>query len=308
MSGLTTFDERTCPALWPDRTGLTEDGWHALILPASVSVAIFIGYQLFRAWRFRNYERLGYTVAWYNCGFGLCDYCPHEYFRLRPGMTPWSPWAEWQWVKSRPAVSSLLLALVLGSYTPYVSSLGLCLIFSGMASLEIYLGAVTRPGKGLVGSCLLLFANASCASYALGCLLLFRTCDPTVSSTLSHLYLVNSLSDAAQYAGGKLLGRTLAFPSISPNKTWEGYLVGTFVTLPLGWWLTGSWLMTLVWLVLGYAGGLLSSATKRQLGLKHWSWLLGEHGGFADRTDSLALVGAAMWLGILPGLDSVIAA
>jgi phosphatidate cytidylyltransferase len=40
------------------------------------------------------------------------------------------------------------------------------------------------------------------------------------------LLLVTEFNDVAQYVFGKLLGRHKIAPTVSPNKTWEGFLGG----------------------------------------------------------------------------------
>ena len=49
---------------------------------------VAVAWDLFREWRFRNYERLGYTIYWYNCGLVMCDYCPHEGYKMGPLRAP----------------------------------------------------------------------------------------------------------------------------------------------------------------------------------------------------------------------------
>lgn len=111
------------------------------------------------------------------------------------------------------------------------------------------------------------------------------------STPLCDVYLINSGSDIFQYLGGKLIGKHLFAPSISPKKTWEGYIVGLFGGLFLGLKVAkGNYdVTTLIMLIIsGYIGGIISSMLKRFYKIDNWSNYLGSHGGFADRTDSLA--------------------
>ena len=58
---------------------------------------------------------------------------------------------------------------------------------------------------------------------------------------LLFLVIVDQLSDVLQYVWGKLAGRHPIAPSISPNKTWEGFLGGVLSATAIGtalWWLT----------------------------------------------------------------------
>ena len=109
------------------------------------------------------------------------------------------------------------------------------------------------------------------------------------------LVLVVQLSDVLQYVWGKGLGKRRIAPSISPNKTWEGFVGGLGTAIALGtalWWATPfspvvAGLMALVVTTMGFAGGLIMSAIKRDRGVKDYGALIGGHGGVLDRIDSL---------------------
>ncbi len=56
---------------------------------------------------------------------------------------------------------------------------------------------------------------------------------------LFYFVLVVQASDVLQYIWGKLLGRHNIAPTVSPNKTWEGFLGGVATATLLGtalWW------------------------------------------------------------------------
>jgi phosphatidate cytidylyltransferase len=110
-----------------------------------------------------------------------------------------------------------------------------------------------------------------------------------------YFVLVVELSDVLQYGWGKSLGRHPVAPSISPNKTWEGLVGGIACASALGtglWWVSPfspieAALMSLVITFMGFAGGLIMSAIKRDCGVKDYGALIGGHGGVLDRIDSL---------------------
>ncbi len=112
---------------------------------------------------------------------------------------------------------------------------------------------------------------------------------------LLYLVVVTEVSDVLQYTAGKLFGRRKAVPTVSPNKTVEGYLLGGGLAVALGaalWWATpfNPWqaaLMSLVIVLAGIAGGLVMSAVKRDRQVKDFGALLPGHGGVLDRIDSL---------------------
>lgn len=110
------------------------------------------------------------------------------------------------------------------------------------------------------------------------------------------LFVVQS-SDVLQYLWGKTLGRRRVAPALSPSKTVEGLVGGVASAIVLGTALHGltpftPWqaaAMALVVTLLGYLGGLVLSASKRELGVKDWGTLIDGHGGMLDRLDSLVL-------------------
>lgn len=113
---------------------------------------------------------------------------------------------------------------------------------------------------------------------------------------LLFLVLLTQVNDVAQFLWGKSLGRHKILPSVSPNKTWEGFLGGVLTTTALSLGLA-SILTPFTLLLAGAAGLLISiggflgdvtiSAVKRDLNIKDSGTLLPGHGGILDRVDSL---------------------
>lgn len=112
---------------------------------------------------------------------------------------------------------------------------------------------------------------------------------------LLYLVLVDQMSDVLQYVWGKLLGRHKIAPNVSPNKTWEGFVGGVSTATLLGAWL--AWAtpftrlqaagMSLAIALMGFLGGLVMSAIKRDAGVKDFGSVIEGHGGILDRIDSL---------------------
>ena len=110
-----------------------------------------------------------------------------------------------------------------------------------------------------------------------------------------YLVLVAEISDVLQYVWGKTLGRHKIAPTVSPNKTVEGFLGGVICATLIGaglWWATPftPWQsagMSLAITFMGFGGGLVMSAIKRDRGVKDYGNLLEGHGGVMDRIDSL---------------------
>ncbi|MDS4060010.1 MAG: phosphatidate cytidylyltransferase [Candidatus Contendobacter sp.] len=110
------------------------------------------------------------------------------------------------------------------------------------------------------------------------------------------LLLLTELNDVAQYCWGKLLGRHKISPTVSPNKTVEGFVGGVLTTMPLAAllapWLTpfsvlDALLAGALIAVAGFFGDLSLSALKRDLGIKDSGNLLPGHGGSLTYTAPL---------------------
>jgi phosphatidate cytidylyltransferase len=141
-----------------------------------------------------------------------------------------------------------------------------------------------------------LMACVYCVSYAPALFLLdIKGYDAGSGLLVLFLVLVVQASDVLQYIWGKLLGRRPIAPSISPNKTWEGFVGGVACAVLLGtalWWATpfAPWQaasMSLLIALMGFAGGLVMSAVKRDRGVKDYGAVIPGHGGVLDRIDSL---------------------
>ncbi|RJG47618.1 phosphatidate cytidylyltransferase [Motilimonas pumila] len=114
-------------------------------------------------------------------------------------------------------------------------------------------------------------------------------------SLIAWFILVVQLSDVLQYICGKLFGKTKVAPSLSPSKTLEGLVGGVLLSMLVGAALYGitpfsPWqaaLFALVVNLLGFAGGIVMSAIKRDCGVKDWGNMIEGHGGMFDRIDSV---------------------
>jgi phosphatidate cytidylyltransferase len=84
-------------------------------------------------------------------------------------------------------------------------------------------------------------------------------------------------------------------PKVSPNKTIEGLVGGGLTATALGaalWWSTPftplqAAGMSAAIVLMGFFGGLVMSAIKRDRGVKDYGELIPGHGGVMDRIDSL---------------------
>ncbi|MDR2080715.1 MAG: phosphatidate cytidylyltransferase [Campylobacteraceae bacterium] len=112
---------------------------------------------------------------------------------------------------------------------------------------------------------------------------------------IAFLIIVVQISDVLQYVFGKLFGRHKIAPNLSPSKTVEGFVLGTLSASLIGgflWWITPfnflqAFAISLLLTLLGFLGGLVMSAIKRDRGIKDWGYMIEGHGGILDRFDSV---------------------
>jgi len=100
---------------------------------------------------------------------------------------------------------------------------------------------------------------------------------------ISKIIIYNSTSDAIQYIVGRTIGNHKPFSFTS--KSIEGYISGLVLTHYI---FNYDYFFILLNMI-GMFGGMLSSILKRRLKKKHWSNILGHHGGINDRLDSLSI-------------------
>lgn len=112
------------------------------------------------------------------------------------------------------------------------------------------------------------------------------------------------INDSGAYIVGSLTGRHKLSPSISPNKTWEGFIGGCLLTVA-GAVLLGNYcddffgladLTLLTWIMIGVItcvfgtiGDLLESKIKRFYSVKDSGHWIPGHGGILDRIDSFLI-------------------
>jgi phosphatidate cytidylyltransferase len=134
----------------------------------------------------------------------------------------------------------------------------------------------------------------------LGCLLLLRDLPEHGRLAIITVLLTVFADDTAAFLVGRLIGRHKLSPSISPGKTWEGFLAGTAAAVAVSFFAfyEQGFLTNLEALVLGAAvgvaatlGDLFESTVKRDFGVKDSGRLLGGHGGVLDRLDAPLFAG-----------------
>jgi phosphatidate cytidylyltransferase len=108
-------------------------------------------------------------------------------------------------------------------------------------------------------------------------------------------------NDTGAYLTGIAIGKHKIWPSISPKKTWEGFIGGLLVSIVIAFVLN-KWAalelfsfiqllgLALITGLFGVFGDFIESAIKRNANIKDSGNLLPGHGGILDRIDSLLCV------------------
>ncbi|MDR0729368.1 MAG: phosphatidate cytidylyltransferase [Prevotellaceae bacterium] len=131
---------------------------------------------------------------------------------------------------------------------------------------------------------------------------------------LLGLFIILWSSDVGAYAFGSLFGqhgRHRLFPSISPKKTWEGFVGGlliaaltAYILRLTGFFTCGLghlWAIAALLTVFGMFGDLIESMLKRSAGVKDSGKLMPGHGGMLDRFDGalLAFPAACLYIFVI---------
>jgi phosphatidate cytidylyltransferase len=206
-----------------------------------------------------------------------------------------------------------LRPVILAAYTGAVLSLvgarlgGLEWTVAGFLSTVVlafllhWIGATRQSATVAIASTVL---GAGWIGLCLGHLLLLRAIPGHGRLATFAVLLAVWAGDIAAFFAGRLIGRHKLAPTLSPGKTWEGFLFGTaatiFVTfvalydqhyLSIG----ESVVLGSVVALVAPLGDLFESALKRDMQVKDTGRLLAAHGGVLDRIDSLLFAAVASY-------------
>ena len=146
----------------------------------------------------------------------------------------------------------------------------------------------------------LVFATSAIAWVYLMVQLAWHADGAHVPSQLLSLLILIWSNDSGAYFIGKPLGKHKLMPTVSPGKSWEGFVGGAFFSalaagLLFGW--QEIWMGPMM-AVCATAGDLLESAWKRSNGIKDSGTLMPGHGGVLDRFDGF-IIAAPMYALVL---------
>ena len=211
----------------------------------------------------------------------------------------------------RPLAPAIYVGVVLGLVGAHLG--GIAWLLGGLLATFVFafvLNAFSRtraPSTVAIGATIL---GAVWVGSGLGALVLLREEHDKARLFAFTALLTVWAADTFAYFAGRLFGRHKLAPSLSPGKTWEGFIVGSlagvFVSFVALYDTRGSYLSSWQAVVLGLvvvlasaAGDLFESMLKRDMEVKDTGRLLGGHGGMLDRVDALLFAAPAAFYVVL---------
>jgi phosphatidate cytidylyltransferase len=179
--------------------------------------------------------------------------------------------------------------------------------FAALGVAALVTGAIIVLALEFGARPILSAAGVLYAGLAAVALIWLRGDEPFGFQAVLFVVLVVAATDTLAFAAGRTLGGPRLAPSVSPNKTWSGFLggvLGAALTAGIYAYATaapvGALAVTgLAMGIVAQLGDLAESAMKRAFHVKDVSQLLPGHGGFMDRMDGLVPVAVVLALAVL---------
>jgi CDP-diglyceride synthetase len=193
------------------------------------------------------------------------------------------------------------VALMIAAYTKGASAIPLVLVLIVVFTFLWYLFGVERgaPVAGSAATLLTVGWISLLGSFAALLLAPSNFPDRHGIAFLLGAVIATVANDVGGLVVGGWLGRHPLAPTISPNKTWEGWLGGLVLSVVVSAALVGAihpWtpgkaaVLGLMVAIVAPIGDLAESLLKRDLHIKDMGTLLPGHGGVLDRVDALLFV------------------
>ena len=175
-----------------------------------------------------------------------------------------------------------------------------------LAAFAVMLSGILRPENGAKRAVGTLFALVW--PFGFYAIVLHAAASEVWLPVLALSVLSAWACDSMALIGGKLCGKHKLAPKVSPNKTWEGALIGAAFSVPAGYLIhlmlkSTCYVPALVCMIIalvsssfGQLGDLAASLIKRMAGVKDYGHLMPEHGGIMDKTDSMLFAIPAAYL------------
>jgi phosphatidate cytidylyltransferase len=202
---------------------------------------------------------------------------------------------SWEWghmirgIPGDAGFNAHAVSVAVGVMMAVIGYPGLALAVLCVGALIVYAMTVTtHPALSAGGVVYVGLASLS---------MVWLRCDPAHGfAAIVFLFLIVWTTDTMAFAIGRAVGGPKLWLSISPNKTWSGFLGGISSSALLSACYAGvvtgasSWRLFVIGLVLGIVaqgGDLAESALKRRVGVKDASNFIPGHGGVMDRMDGI---------------------
>ncbi len=156
---------------------------------------------------------------------------------------------------------------------------------------------------------LYLFAVILFLSIAFNAFIAIRNSDLFI---IFYLFIITITTDTFAYFGGMKFGHNKLSPTLSPNKSVEGFVIGlvfgTIIASVFYYFCISNSIniftligITLLLSTIGQFGDLIFSSIKRHFNIKDFSNIMPGHGGILDRLDSaiFAILGYIFIMGII---------
>jgi phosphatidate cytidylyltransferase len=195
-----------------------------------------------------------------------------------------------------------ILSLLIETYNKGVSALPLVLVMVVAATFLWFLARVEPGADPVAGISSTIFVVTWIGGFgSFGALLLNPTLFPQRHGVafLLAAVITTAAADVASLLVGSAFGRHPMAPSISPSKSWEGFLGGAVASILVAvivvhfihpWTIGKALVLGIVVAVVAPLGDLSQSMIKRHLGVKDMGRLMPGHGGILDRIDGLLFV------------------
>jgi phosphatidate cytidylyltransferase len=221
----------------------------------------------------------------------------HEFVTMARPLRPLAP----------AAYIGTILALVGAQKGGVVWMLGGFLVTFALAFVLNAFATTRAPSTVAIGATVL---GSAWIGFGLGHILLLRELHVEPKLAVIAVLLTVWAADTFAYFGGRLLGRHKLAPTLSPGKTWEGFVIGSFFGMFVAFVALYAdrdhylvmWqavILGLVVVLAAAAGDLFESMLKRDMQVKDTGRLLGGHGGILDRIDALLFAAPAAFYLIL---------
>jgi phosphatidate cytidylyltransferase len=219
----------------------------------------------------------------------------HEYFTL---VRPLRPHVLGGYGGALAALLGVQLGGVAWMMGGFLATIALSFVVQGLTGSR-------APPTVALGSTVL---GVAWIALGVGHVLMLRGLDDHGTLAAYTLLLTVWAADTAAFFVGKLVGRHKLAPTLSPGKTWEGFVAGSaaavfvaFISLYETGFVDGwrSLVLGGVIAVSAVLGDLFESSFKREAGVKDSGRLLGGHGGMLDRLDAFLFAAVACFYAIL---------